>query len=110
MPTRPAKKPDRKPVASHLFAAGPDPRRNTVPPPPGPGRPPDEFRERMRALASREDVLAALDAILTNPNHPQFLRAWQEAADRGYGKAAQHLDVTSGAEQLQHFTLGIGMP
>ena len=100
----PQKKPARK-AAGRPFTGANDPRRNkTIA---GPGRTPDEFKAHMRALASRDDVLAALEQILKNPNHPHFLRAWQEASDRGYGKAAQHLDVTSGSEQLQHFTLGI---
>lgn len=107
------RQPDRKPAAKRgnrgAFTGADDPRRNKVPPPPGPGRPPDEFRERMRALASRDDVLAALEQILSDPNHPHWLRAWQEAADRGYGRAAQHLDVTSGSEPLTRFTLDISM-
>ena len=61
-----------------------------------------------RAIASRPDVLAALSAILSDHTHPHWLRAWPQAADGGYGKSAQHFDVKSGSEQLQHFTLGIG--
>ncbi len=48
------------------------------------GRPPDEFRRQLAELASREETVAALEAILSDPNHPQFMKALQFAADRGY--------------------------
>lgn len=73
------------------FVKGHDPRRNlTVG-----GRPSDEFTAAMRALASRNDVLAALEKILTTADDPRFLKAFAYCADRGYGKAHQSVEVTT---------------
>jgi len=70
------------------FQKGPDPRRCVT----SPGRPPDEFRAMMRELASRQAVVDKLAEILKDPNHPHFMRAYAEAADRGYGKASQPIE------------------
>ena len=92
------------------FLPGPDARRGRGAAKGGPnaGRTPDEFRALMRRLTSRADVLDNLSRILTDKDPPHFLPAWQETADRGFGKAAQHLDVTSGHDTLRSFTLGLG--
>src|SRR5690348_12008146 len=61
------------------------------------GRPPDKFKEDMRALASREDVLRRLTRLLSGSRKVSddvFLRAFKEVADRGYGKPAQPVEHT----------------
>jgi hypothetical protein len=63
----------------------------------GPGRPPDEFKEMCRQLASREETLKQVQAILGDPDHGQFMAALKWATENGYGKAPQSVSVT-GAE------------
>lgn len=58
---------------------------------PGPGRPKDEFKQRMRALASDEKVEQELIAILSDADHPQFLKALAYATEHGYGRATEHV-------------------
>lgn len=56
------------------------------------GRPPNEFRDRMAALTTRDDVEAYLERCLKGEFGPKFfLSALSHATDRGYGKAAQPL-------------------
>ena len=56
----------------------------------GGGRPPQEFRERMRQLISRDDVEAYFEECLTGKHGPKIhVAALAYASDRGYGKAAQ---------------------
>ena len=57
------------------------------------GRPPNEFKAQLAALASREETIRALAAILEDPNHPHFIQALKFAADRGYGRPTQPLEV-----------------
>jgi hypothetical protein len=57
----------------------------------GGGRPPDEFRELMRSMATRDETLAQLDRILDDHTHPHFLRALELAAAYGYGRPVQQL-------------------
>lgn len=77
------------------FAKGPDPRRGV-----SPGRPSDAFTASMRALASSDEVYAALAAILKDRNHEHFIRALTFCADRGFGRPTQPIDVTSNGETL----------
>ena len=76
------------------FEKGYDPRRGH-----GPakgalnaGRPPDEFKAQMAALASRDETLLALETILSDPNHSSFIQALRFATDRGYGRPAPTID------------------
>ena len=78
------------------FKKGHDPRRNVT----TGGRHSDQFKADMRALASADDVLAALRAILTDHMHPHFMHAFKYVADRGYGKPQVHIDVTSSGRSL----------
>lgn len=102
-----AGKAEPKPVPRGLrpFKPGPDSRRNTTVP--GPGRPPDEFKRRMAAIASGDKQLKALEEIAKDKGHPDFLKALAFAADRGYGKAQQHVDVTTGGQPI---TVVSGVP
>lgn len=87
-----------------LFAKGHDPRRGRGPKrgATNAGRPPDEFRAALQALASWDEVLVTLERILRDPDHPQFMRALEYCADRGYGKPPQQVDLV--AEERQHET------
>lgn len=68
----------------------------------GTGRPPNEFKERMRALVSREDVEAYTERCLSGEFGPKFhLAALAYATDRGYGKAAQPLVGEDGVSPLK---------
>lgn len=61
----------------------------------GGGRPPDEFKRRMAAMASSETALDYLEACLNGEHGPEVaLRAQQYAAERGYGKVPQALEHT----------------
>lgn len=74
------------------FKRGPDPRRGKGPKPGTGGRPRDEFRALLRELASRPETVAGLDAILSDPGHPQYLRALEFVTERGYGKEPQAIE------------------
>ena len=78
------------------FQAGFDSRRNLA----TGGRHSDEFKARMRLLAGSDDVLKAIAAILNDKDHPHFVRALTFAADRGYGRPTQPIDVTSTGRTL----------
>ena len=84
------------PLRGRPFTKGHDPRRNVT----TGGRHSDEFKASMRALASADDVLAALRAILADHMHPHFMHAFKYTADRGYGKPQVHIDVTSDGRSL----------
>ncbi len=64
------------------------------------GRPPNEFKAQLAALASREETIRALAAILEDPNHPHFIQALKFAADRGYGRPTQPVSVEGLAPQV----------
>jgi hypothetical protein len=99
----PARKPgpEEKKPGRGRFQQGHDSRRNTKPPPPGPGRPKLEYLQRMRELASKttpEEILVEIDEQtrkLLLQHHPRTwldvmalrLRAWESVADRGFSKA-----------------------
>lgn len=50
------------------------------------GRPKDEWKAKLRELASSDTVLEGLQSILSDKTHPQYLKALEFAAERGYGK------------------------
>lgn len=62
---------------------------------PNAGRPPDEWRERLRAMASRDEVLNHVsEVLLAGPDHPYFDRALQYATDHGYGRPKQDIGLS----------------
>jgi hypothetical protein len=68
---------------------------------PNAGRPPDEWKAKLRAIASREDVLQHIESVLTaGPDHPFFARALEYVTEYGYGKATQHIEQ-NGATTLE---------
>jgi len=78
------------------FQKGHDARRNLN----KGGRPTDKFVASMRALASSEGVLGTLADILADKDHPSWLRAFAYCADRGYGRATQHVDFTTSGPSI----------
>jgi hypothetical protein len=62
---------------------------------PNAGRPRDEFKQSMRAIADRAVVLTRLRKLTSTANTDDelFLKALKETADRGYGKAAQGIEL-----------------
>jgi hypothetical protein len=61
---------------------------------PGGGRPKDEFKARMRELASGAETEAALTKILNDSTHPHYMKALAFAAEHGYGKPTDHVEVS----------------
>ena len=58
----------------------------------GGGRTPDEFKARLAELISREDVLREVELILTDRNHPHFVRALEWATDRVRGRVPNRIE------------------
>lgn len=56
------------------------------------GRPKDEWKAMLREMASSDQTLAGVRSILQDPTHPQYLKALEFAAERGYGKEAQTVE------------------
>lgn len=57
---------------------------------PNAGRPPDEWKAKLRAMASRDEVMTHVETVLlAGPEHPFFDRALQYVTDHGYGRAMQ---------------------
>jgi hypothetical protein len=66
-----------------------------------PGKPaaPGEFKERCQSLASRENTMQAVTAILNDPTHTQFMAALKWATEQGYGKPSQPVEHSG---RIQH--------
>lgn len=65
------------------------------------GRPRDEWKARLQAMASRDEVLDHVSTVLlAGPDHPFFAKALEYVTDHGYGKAASSLDLTTKGESL----------
>ncbi len=61
----------------------------------GAGRPPDEFKQKMAAIASSDEALAYLDECVKGEHGPQVaIAAHKYSADRGYGQPTQEVEVT----------------
>lgn len=59
------------------------------------------FKKAMQKRAADGASLKRIDTMLKPNSAPDdFKWAWAQAADRGFGKAAQSVDVTSGNEKL----------
>lgn len=71
---------------------------------PGAGRPPDEFKRKMREMASRDDVLAYLDECLRGEHGAKAaISAHRHITERGYGKVPQTIE--GGEEPIKHLSL-----
>lgn len=72
-----------------IVAAGRGPAKGAA----NAGRPPDEWRARLREMASRDEVLDHVESVLLKgPTDPFFDRALQYVTDHGYGKPKQELE------------------
>lgn len=61
----------------------------------GSGRPPDEFKARLRELVTQADKAGHLEAVLSDPDHPQWLAALKFATEYGYGKPPQSVAISA---------------
>ena len=69
-----------------ISGAGNGPKKGA----PNAGRPPDQWKAALRALADREEVLVHIDAALkAGPSDPFFPKALEYVTDHGYGRATQ---------------------
>lgn len=59
----------------------------------GPGRPPDAFKARMASLADRWAQAADAKKIVDDPDHPEWMAAGKFAAEQGYGRPAQTVEL-----------------
>jgi hypothetical protein len=93
-------KSERKTGRSTLFQPGPDPRRGRGPAPgaPNAGRPRDEWKAALAALASSDEVLAHVRRVLADPDHPQWMRALEYASERGFGKETATVEQSGAVE------------
>ena len=61
---------------------------------PNAGRPPDQWKAALRALADRQEVLDHIQRSLdAGPEHPFFPRALDYVTDHGYGRATQPIEA-----------------
>lgn len=69
----------------------------------GTGRPPDEFKARMRELASAPAVERELVRVMKSARHREWMNALRYATEHGYGKAKEHVqvDVNDLAQQME---------
>jgi hypothetical protein len=66
----------------------------------GGGRTPDEFKQRLAELASSDQVLTYLESCLVGAEGPKaHIAALQFAAERGYGRVPQALQLEGNAEK-----------
>lgn len=64
------------------------------------GADPQAFKTRMALIAARAKTAKNLEAILDDPDHPQFMKAVEFTSDRGFGKVPASVDLTSKGEKL----------
>jgi hypothetical protein len=74
------------------------------------GRPHDEFKAALAALADETVQRGYVTRILRNHNHPQFMSALRWATDRGYGPVAQTHEVSGPSGGPITFTFKIERP
>lgn len=61
------------------------------------GRPPDEFRAKMRELASSPEALTYLEECVNGLHGPKAsISAWAHITERGYGKMPLPVEGTPG--------------
>lgn len=98
------KKSGRKSGNPTTFKPGHDPRRGKGPAKgaPNAGRPPDKFKELCRELASGQKTIEAVEAILEDQDHAQFMAALKWASEHGYGRPSQPLEH-SGTITIEDF-------
>lgn len=75
---------------------------------PGPGRPTDQARAEWAELAKQGRATLRKAKVLDRDDHPLFAFALKESADRGEGRPAQSVDLTSGGEPIQQSVILFG--
>jgi hypothetical protein len=99
-PPEHGKSAEKSAASGRPFETGTDSRRGRGPAKgaPNAGRPPDEFKRRLAALASGPETLRALEQILSDPGHQHFIQALKFASERGYGIPKQTVDLEGGVQ------------
>lgn len=67
---------------------------------PGPGAPPQTFRDRMKLILDRAKTAKSVETILADPDHKHFAKVLDTALDRAEGKVPASVDLTSKGEKL----------
>lgn len=57
------------------------------------GRPPDEFKRMCRELVTRDETWQAVQEILKDKGHPHYMSALKWAAEHGYGKPVETVNI-----------------
>ena len=65
-----------------------------------PGNADAQFKKAMQRRALDGNALKRVDAMLRTGEADDFKWAWAQAADRGFGRPAQSVDVTSAGDKL----------
>lgn len=60
----------------------------------GKGDKPKVFKERLRIILERNKTVANIEAILDNPDHPQFAKMLEYATERAHGKVPTTNELT----------------
>ena len=95
MSTRKSSQPSVKPPVLRGVALHPEMRgkgRGPAKGAPNAGRPREEWKAWLRSLVDSQPVREAIEAVLSNPEHPAFGRVLQWADERGWGKEAQQVE------------------
>lgn len=88
---------------SGTFKPGEDPRRGQGPAPgaPNAGRPPSEFRAKIREVLDRHDLIGvARDIALAAEKESDRLAAIRFLAEYGHGKPTQPIDLDPDGKKL----------
>ena len=76
----------------------------------GGGRPRDDWKRELQRLASGEETLAHLEAVLSEgPSHPFFFRALDYCTEHGYGKAPVSVDLGAPRVVIGKAIIGINI-
>lgn len=71
------------------------------------GRKTAEIAGRAERLLNKPKARRALEAVITNENHPHYAAMWKALADRAYGKPAQSLIVGEAPRSIDDVILAI---
>lgn len=90
----------RRASATSFGGKAGNPRNTTKP---GSGAPPEAFKMRLQTLIDREQTCKAIATILSDPDHPHFMRALDYATNHAYGKPKETVEQTGAVEILVRF-------
>jgi len=80
-------------VPGRPFAKGADPRRHMSGVPERSGRKSKAYKEALRHILEDRRAVAAIKAVLTDPEHKHFGGLWAKVAAHVYGAPKQTLEV-----------------